>query len=127
MCRTDWYEKWLEAKEAENQAKKRRMEIEDKISLRLELDDQKEQTKTHNFDGYKVKIQQRLNRSIDSERLIEIATYEGILEKVQELFRIKYEVNKKAWESTDDAVTNLLVEAITVKPGRPSYAIEKVG
>ena len=46
MCRTDWYEKWLEAKNAENQAKQRRMEIEDKISERLELDETEEKTQT---------------------------------------------------------------------------------
>lgn len=119
------YEQWLEAKEAERIAVERRREIEDGLVKALALK-QAEGSTTINAEGYKVKVTQRFNRSIDADLLQEIAAEHGISQHLADLFRWKPDINAKAWKDADASITSPLEQAITTKPGRPSFSIERV-
>lgn len=119
----DLIEKWLQAKQEEQEAVAKRRELEDMMSVLIGLEETQEGSKTHKVDGYKVKVTQRMNRTIDSEKLDEIVHEEGLEDVVGVLFRTKMEVNKKEWDSADESLTKPLSKAITLKAGRPSYSI----
>lgn len=119
------YEQWIEAKQAEKDACEHRRRIENKMTAELGLDDQEEGSRTLHHDGYVVKINQRINKNIDAEKLQDIAQAEGLANHLSTLFRWKPEIIKKAWDNADDTITRPLADAITSKPGRPSYSISK--
>lgn len=120
------YEKWLKAKEAERAAVEFRRTLEDEMISALDLPEHGEGTETVKGDGYKVKITYRMNRTINSDQLQEIAAEEGLSQHLGELFRWKPEINAKAWKSASEDITRPLLGAITTKPGRPSFAIEPI-
>lgn len=118
------YQEWLEAKDAERMAVEDRRNIEDKLIVELSID-QCEGSSTIKTDGYKVKVTQRFNRSIDADMLQEIAAEHGITHHLGDLFRWKPDINAKAWKDADESITGPLEQAITTKPGRPSFSIER--
>jgi len=117
------FNEWIEAKEIERQAIERRRAIEDQLTKQFEIDEQFEGTKTKEVDGYKIKIVARMNRKVDTEALREIAAENEI--DVSALFRWSAEIDAKAWKNADQSITDKLACAITTKPSRPSYTIEK--
>lgn len=117
------YQQWIDAKEAERVAVDQRREIEDRLIAMLNVGEA-EGSATIKSDGYKVKVTQRFNRSIDSDLLQEIAAENGLQQHLGSLFRWKPEINATAWKSADESITGPLCQAITTKPGRPSFSIE---
>ena len=117
---------WINAKAAEASAIECRRVLEDEMvtcfGARLCHDEG-----TNNFreDGFKIKIEQRFNRTINTEKLQDLAAEHGLTEHLGSLFRWKPELNKKVWAATDEKITAPLLGAITTKPGRPSFTIEK--
>lgn len=118
------FDQWIEAKEAERNAVERRREIEDRLIAALAITES-EGSSTINAEGYKVKVTQRFNRSIDADLLQEIAAENGITQHLGDLFRWKPDINAKAWKDADESITGPLEQAITTKPGRPSFSIER--
>lgn len=118
------YEKWLQAKAAEREAQEARRAVEDEIAAQLQLSPE-EGSATYKREGYKVKVTQRFNRSIDADLLQEIAAEHGISDHLASLFRWKPDINARAWSAASDEITRPLLGAITTKPGRPSFSIEK--
>ncbi len=117
------YQDWIDAKAAEKAAIDRRREIEDQLVEELDLDPAHEGTLNFDFDQYKVKIVTRLNESVNSDLLQELAQEAGIYEHLSTLFRWKPEINKKAWKDADPAITAALADAITIKSSRPTFTI----
>lgn len=117
------YEQWINSKEIERSAMDARREIEDQLLQSLNIE-QKEGSMTIKDKNYRVKITQRFNRSIDSDALQELANEHGLTEHLSSLFRWKPEINQKVWKDTNESITNILLDAITTKAGRPSFAIE---
>lgn len=119
------YQAWLEAKEAERQAAEARRLIEDQLIAELGIAESDEGSRTVKADGYKVKVTCRMNRSIDADALQEIAAEFGLTEHLGDLFRWKPDINAKAWKDANESITAPLLAAITTKPGRPSFSIER--
>lgn len=121
------YDKWLEAKETERQAVEARRAIEDELIQLFQVDDTKDGSKTYKPEGYKVKVTTRLSRRVDADTLIDLASQAGIgQEHLQALFRWKPEINLREWQNAAPEITGPLAPAITTKPGRPSFSIERV-
>lgn len=118
------YSEWLAAKEAERQAVEQRRQIEDRLITAHGLPKVHEGSKTLDAEGYKVKVTYRMNRRIDSDALQEIAAENGLSEHLGSLFRWKPEINARAWKDAGEEITRPLLDAITTKPGRPSFSIE---
>lgn len=106
---------WLEAKQAENEWTERRRAIEDEMLA----------TDRGQWKGYKVRITTRDNWKVDSDRLQEIAEERGLTAHLGSLFKWKPEVNQTLWKAAAPAITDVLSEAITITPGRASFAITK--
>ena len=121
------YDRWLDAKEAERQAIEARRVIEDELIESFNVDDTADGSKTYKPEGYKVKVTTRLNRRVDAEKLMDLAAEAGIgNDHLQSLFRWKPEINLREWQNAAPEITGPLTEAITTKPGRPSFSIERV-
>ena len=118
------YDSWINAKALEKYATDARRAIEDELISTLRIQDI-EGVKTVKAPGYKVKVTQRFNRSIDADLLQEVAAEHGIIGHLSDLFRWKPEINARAWATADESITGPLLAAITTKPGRPSFSIEK--
>jgi hypothetical protein len=121
------YQDWIEAKGAEAQAIERRRELEDQMVMVLEIAEDLEGTKTLKDGDYTVKVVGRLNRSVNSDTLQELAAEHGLTEHLSHLFRWKPEINMTLWKAADATITSALAGAITTKPGRPSFNITKKG
>ena len=119
------YEEWLQAKETERLATDRRRQIEDEMIDMFNLPDDAEGTVTVEDKGFKIKAVTRINRTVNSDMVQELAAEHGITEHLSSLFRWKPELNMKAWKDADESITKPLTMAITAKPGRPSFTITK--
>jgi hypothetical protein len=119
------YQDWIDAKEAERAAIERRREIEDRLVAEFEIPETLDGTRNIDADGYKVKIVGRMNRKIDADALQEVAMEAGFTDYLSTLFRWKPDIIAAAWKAADKSITDVLSEAITTEPGRPSFTIEK--
>ena len=119
------FEQWIEAKEQERIAIETRRELEDRMIQLFSISLQLDGTQTLCNDGYKAKVVGRINRKIDADKLQDVAAEHGLSAHLSTLFRWKPEVNAKAWEAADPAMTDPLKAAITATPGRPSFSISK--
>lgn len=120
-----FYEQWIEAKEEERRAIEERRRIEDILAKQFAIPETLDNTANFEADGYKIKVEGRINRKINSEKLQEIAAENDLLAHLSALFRWKPEINASVWKSTDPAITTILLDAITSTPGRPSFTITK--
>ena len=118
-------DEWLQAKEAERAAQDRRREIEDQLASDIGLAEGDESAQTVDVPGYRIKVTPRVNRSVNADRLQEIAVENGLEGHIERLFRWKAELSMTAWRNTDASITAPLADAITAKPGRPSFSIER--
>ena len=116
---------WLECKETERRAIDRRRKIEDAMSVLISVRDTDEGVKTSELNQHVVKVTTRLNKTVDAGIAQEIAAEHGLEEYLGNVFRWKPEVNVAAWKAVGDNVRTVLSKAVTVKPGRPTYAITK--
>ena len=117
------YEQWLEAKEIETKAQARRRELEEELDALV--GNFGEGTKTLVDQGYKIVATQRYNRKVDADKVQVLASELGQEKLLQTLFRWKPEVNLPQWKGLDSEIAEYLSSAITTKPGKVSYKIEK--
>lgn len=123
----DLFIKWIMAKEVEKKAIDDRRLIEDKLSKLLNISPDLDGTQTKEIGDMTVKIVGRINRTIDADKVGELAGEHGLQYHLQYLFRWKPEINMQKWRATDQSITRLLAPAITEKPSRPSFTITRKG
>jgi len=121
------YQQWIEAKEEERRAVEERRRIEDALVKQFEIPENLEGTSNIDADGFKIKIEGRINRRVNADLLQEIAAENDLSAHLSSLFRWKPEINAAAWKAADEAITKPLLDAITATPGRPSFTISKKG
>lgn len=119
------YQRWLDAKKLETAAVKDRRELEDLMVKEFAIPKDLDGTTNKEIDGYKVKIEGRINTKIDADKLQMLAAEAGISEHLSSLFRWKPEINAKVWNAAAEVVTGPLLGAITSTPGRPTFTITK--
>jgi len=119
------YQRWLDAKKLEVAAVAERRELEDLISKELAVPKDLDSTLHCEAEGYKIKLEGRINKKIDADKLQVLAAEAGLSEHLSSLFRWKPEINAKVWNAAADAVTQPLLGAITSTPGRPTFTITK--
>jgi hypothetical protein len=123
----DLADRWIVYKETEKIAVEKRREIEDQIACRLNFPETFEGTENVTAVGspYAIKIEGRINRIVNADKLIAIADEEGLETQISALFRWKPEINMTAWKAADQSITKPLSKAITAKAGRPSFTITR--
>ena len=120
----DLFAQWLEAKSREDQAKEERIEAEQKIVDEYGCKDEGSQTVKP--DGYKVTITRRMNRTIDE------AAWDSVSGKIPaNLSPVKYRPSLdnrglKYLRDNEPEIYQIVSEAITAKPGKPSIKVEKL-
>jgi hypothetical protein len=119
------YQQWLNAKAIETAAIKTRRDLEDVMVKTFGVVETLEGTLNFDADTYKVKIEGRINRKINADKLQELAAEHGLSEHLASLFRWKPEINAFAWKAAKPEITTPLLDAITATPGRPSFTITK--
>jgi hypothetical protein len=117
------YQDWIEAKAAEAMAIKQRRAIEDIMVKSFEISEDFEGTKNIDVETFTVKIEGRINRKVNADKLQELAADHGLTDHLSSLFRWKPEIAITAWKAADKAITDPLLDAITATPGRPSFTI----
>jgi hypothetical protein len=117
------YQQWLDAKQMEAHAIQARRAVEDQLVKQFKVPDDLDGTTTETDGGYKIKIDGRINRKINSDKLQELAIEHGLTEHLSSLFRWKPEIAMTAWKAADKTITTPLLDAITATPGRPSFTI----
>ena len=118
-------QQWEVAKSTEAEWTQRRRKIEDQLVKQLEIPENLDGTKNVELGEYKIKIEGRINKKINSDKLQELAVEAGLEDHLSSLFRWKPEINATAWKAADSSLTNHLLGAITSTPGRPSFSVTK--
>lgn len=108
---------WEQAKDAEQKAVAARREIEDQLISMLNIDE----TLTGTTKCGSIRVVSRLYRTIDTDKLQEIAAESGLQDHLSSLFNWKPTINARAWNACDESITSVLSRAITEKPGRPTF------
>ena len=116
---------WLQAKEREGTATSDRRKIEDRIKSLAGIAENLEGTETVSPSHFIIKIQGRIDRKVDSDKLQELAAEHGLTVHLSSLFRWKPEINMSVWKAANEAITGPLAPAITAKPGRASFTITR--
>ena len=121
------YQEWLDAKAEEAKATSRRRKVEDRMVAQFNIPSNLDKTANFEADGFKIKVEGRINRKINTDLLQEIAAENDLGSHLSSLFRWKPEINAAAWKAADEAITKPLLDAITATPGRPSFTISTKG
>jgi len=119
------YQEWLDAKARETAAVADRRNLEDQMIVAFHVPKNLDSTIKQELDGYVIKMEGRINKKIDADKLQMLAAEAGLSEHLTSLFRWKPEINAKVWNAAADAVTGPLLGAITSTPGRPTFTITK--
>jgi len=119
------YQRWLEAKKMETLAVAERRDIEDQMAIHFGIPKDLDGSIKVEENGFTIRMEGRINKKIDAEKLQVLAAETGLSEHLSSLFRWKPEINAKAWGSAAEAVTLPLLGAITSTPGRPTFTITK--
>jgi len=119
------YQRWLDAKKMETLAVAERRELEDQMAKQFNIPKDLDGTIKEELNGYTIRMEGRINKKIDADKLQLLAAEAGLSEHLSSLFRWKPEINVKAWDAAADAVTGPLLDAITSTPGRPTFTITK--
>lgn len=119
------YQRWIEAKKLEAFAIAERREVEDQMVKEFAVPKDLDGTMKLEVEGYSIKMEGRINKKVDSEKLQLLAAEAGLSEHLSALFRWRPELNTKAWNSAAEAVTKPLLDAITSTAGRPTFTITK--
>ena len=115
---------WWTQKSLEKDACEKRREIEDMIKTMLGVsDDSLATSKPVTVED--LKIVGRLDVKVDGDRLQDLANEYGLMEHLKYLFRWKPELNMKEWKEAHGDITGPLSAALTSKPGRASFSINK--
>ena len=122
---TTLHEQWLDAKKREATAVLERRVIEDAMVKAFSIPSDLNGTEKREIDGFTIKIEGRINKKVDADKLQELAAEAGLTEHLSSLFRWKPEINAKVWGAAAEAVTKPLLGAITSTPGRPTFTITK--
>ena len=117
------YQQWLDAKQMEAHAIQARRAVEDQLVKHFKVPDDLDGTTTEIDGGYKIKIDGRINRKVNGDKLQDLAVEHGLTEHLSSLFRWKPEIAMTAWKAADKTITTPLLDAITATPGRPSFTI----
>jgi hypothetical protein len=120
---TELSNRWLELKEQEEYVVSERRYIEDQISSLMKIQETLEGVETKKIGSFVIKVTGRIDRKVNSEMLQEIAAENGLSEHLSALFRWTPAINMTAWKRCSPEITNVLLGAVTSKPGRPSYKI----
>lgn len=119
------YQRWLDAKKLEAAVVAERRQLEDQMVELFGVPKDLDGTIKREADGFQIKMEGRINKKIDSDKLQMLAAEAGLSEHLSSLFRWKPEINVKAWNSASDAVTKPLLDAITSTAGRPTFTITR--
>lgn len=114
---------WIELKKIEQESQEARRAIEDELVKFLKINETDKGTKTEKTEWHVIKITCRLDKKVNSEAIIELASEFDLKNHLERLFRWKAEVNEMAWKNADKRITDILERGITSKPGRPSFSI----
>ena len=119
------YQRWIDAKKLEAAAVAERRELEDEMVKQFGIAKDLDGTVKHEVDGYVIRMEGRINKKIDADKLQMLAAEAGLSEHLSSLFRWKPEINAKVWNAAAEVVTGPLLGAITSTPGRPTFTITK--
>lgn len=117
------YQIWLAAKADELAAVIKRRDIEDELVKQFAIAETLEGSSYFEDEGFHIKIEGRINRRVNADKLQELAAENGLTEHLASLFRWKPEINAAAWKAAKPEITKPLLDAITATPGRPSFTI----
>ena len=92
-------QRWLQEKHKEDAAKEERRKIEDEMLALANIPENADGTNTLRLDSCNVKIVSRINRTVNSDKLQELAAENGLTDHLSSLFRWKPEINMEAWKN----------------------------
>lgn len=119
------YQRWLEAKKMETLAVAERRDLEDQMAKQFNIPKDLDGTIKEELNGYTIRMEGRINKKIDADKLQLLAAEAGLSEHLSALFRWRPELNTVQWKSCSEEIKQVLSGAITSTPGRPTFSISK--
>lgn len=117
-------ERWLVLKDAEAEAQAERRQVEDKLLSLLGIEEYKEGTVNSEAPGgIKIKTVHKIIRSVNPDKIQELAKDRGNIALLQRVFDFKPSLKKKEWDALSPEDLKVLALAVTEKPARVSFSI----
>lgn len=117
-------ERWLVLKDAEAEAQAERRQVEDKLLSLLGIAENYEGTVNSEVSGgIKIKTVHKITRSINSDKIQELAQNRDNIALLQRVFDFKPSLKKKEWDALSPEELRVLAPAVTEKPARASFFI----
>ena len=113
-----------QVKAKESELKQRRIELEAELEAAIKVPEEWEGSRTRMVGPYKVKLNKRINVTINADTLKRVAEANGLTDRLDTLFRWKVELIKKAWKAAPEKERAVFAEAMESKPGKASFNIE---
>jgi len=117
--------KWHLAKQVEQEAIRHRRDVEDLIKSVIGFEEGRESRVTLGFQNGRMTITGRLDRKVDTHLVRQLAKENRLEDWLEHLFRWKAEVDVRIWRTAPEYVTQTFAPAITTKPGRATFSLEK--
>lgn len=117
---------WTECKNAENEAKARRIAVEQRMTALMPCDAAEGRTRA-DVDGMRVTIEYAVTRKVDGAKLGEM--WEHLGGKAQEAFRWKAEPilpKLRALQEYDPTAYTLVAACITTTPSKPAVSVAPI-
>lgn len=115
---------WLDAKQAEADAKARRLKIEGRLASEVPCDHEEGSAVCIGGD-YTVTVTRKLTRSVDTDALQE--NWQHLPENARKVFRWKADIDLRAMRAAQDMSPEAYAAAaqfITSKPAKPAIKVE---
>jgi len=116
------FQKWINAKEAEEKHRTTRRNIEDMILEQYFKNDKE----NHRGEFHEVTIKHRRKYEVNEALLMEIAGPHGLDHQLDQFFQWPIVVNPRNWENSDNEAKAALSPAVKTKEGRPSFSITRI-
>lgn len=117
-------ERWLVLKDAEAEAQAERRQVEDKLLSLLGIAENYEGTvNSEATGGIKIKTVHKIIRSVNPEKIQELANDRSNIALLQRVFDFKPSLRKKEWDALSPENLRVLAQAVTEKPARVSFFI----
>jgi hypothetical protein len=112
-------QQWIAAKQSEDTARLKRLEIESALIKEHHI----EASKEGRYDlAPGLTVECKINRKVDGDKLQQVAAENGLSDQLAKLFRWKPDIDARAWKAAHKDITEPLSAAIESKPAKPSFS-----
>ena len=117
-----WAEMWIQAKEEENVARARRLDIEAKMEEKLNIGPHDEHKSNIEVTGGKVKVAKAMTSTVNVNQVMLAASEHNLESVANNVFKTSMRLDKREFDKLDDNIRDIFSRCITFKAQKTSFS-----